>query len=71
MEKDVNFLLDPDNIPGVDYYLEIWKQPGKDYPKCQNHAEELTVKGFCNAANALAKPFSEALKKAREINRAR
>jgi len=39
-----------------------------DYPKSPNHAQELTVKGFCAAANMSIEPFGEALKKAREIN---
>jgi len=59
MEKDENFMLDPDNIPGIGYYLR------------PNHSPELTIKGFCDAANALAKPFGVALKRAREINAAR
>jgi hypothetical protein len=67
MEKDENFVLDPDNIPGVDYYLEALKEPGHGYPKCPNHSEELTIEGFCKAANALAKPFGEAWKKSTEL----
>jgi hypothetical protein len=61
-------LLAPDNIPGVDYYLETLKESSNGYPKCSNHAETLTIEGFCNAANALIKPFGNALKKARALN---
>jgi hypothetical protein len=71
MEKDENFLLDPDNIPEIGYYLETLKEPGESYPKRPNHSPDLTIKGFCDAANALAKPFGAALKRAREINSAR
>jgi len=71
MENDENFLLDPNNIPGIGYYLETLNEPGESYPKRPNHSPELTIEGFCDAANALAKPFGVALKRAREINGAR
>jgi hypothetical protein len=71
MEKDENFLLDPNNIPGIDYYLEDLKGPNNSYPKRPNHSPELTIEGFCNVANVLIKPFGAALERAREINSAR
>jgi hypothetical protein len=71
MERNENFVLDPDNIPGIDYYLEPLKKSGNTYPKRPNHSKELTIEGFCNVANTLANSFGEALKVAREINSAR
>ncbi|MDR3001842.1 MAG: hypothetical protein LBU89_11330 [Fibromonadaceae bacterium] len=62
--------LDPDNIPGIDYYLEVFNEPNSGYPKCSNHSHELTTKGFVTAANAWAEPFSEALKQSRKYDRA-
>ena len=71
MEKNENFLLDPKNIPEIGYYLETLKEPSESYPKRPNHSPDLTIEDFCDAANALAKPFGTALKRAREINSAR
>jgi hypothetical protein len=70
-KKAEEFLLNPGKMPGVDYYLETLKETGSSYPKCSNHAETLTIEGFCNAANALIKPFGKALKKARALNAAK
>lgn len=67
-KKKEEFLLDPANIPGVDYYLEGLKSPNGRYPKRANHAKPLTVEGFCKAANSMIGPFGKALKKARILN---
>jgi len=62
--------IDPDNIPGLDYYLDTFKELDNGYPKCSNHSHKLTTKGFVTAANAWVEPFSIALKKSREFDRA-
>ncbi|GBU23780.1 hypothetical protein R83H12_00398 [Fibrobacteria bacterium R8-3-H12] len=64
-------LLDPDNMPGLDYYLEPLRNKGNSYPDKPNHSGDLTIEGFCNAANALIEPFGNALEAARKINSAR
>jgi len=68
MEKD--FSLEPSNMPGVDAYIKALKEDGTSYPNCSNHSGDLTLQGFCDAANALIEPFGEALGKAREISSA-
>jgi len=68
MKKNKPFLLDPNNIPEAEYYLEPL---GNSYPRRPNSSKELTVEGFCNAANALIEPFGKALTKARESQRAK
>ena len=54
-------IIDPDNIPGIDYYLEVWQQPDSGYPKCTNHSHELTTKDFVKVANATVEAFGKAL----------
>jgi len=49
--------IDPDNIPGLDYYLDTFKEPDNGY-----------LRGFVTAANAWIEPFSMALKKSRELD---
>ena len=60
-------IIDPDNIPGIDYYLEVLKETNSEHTKHPNHSEELTVEGFLKAATILAKPFGEAWKKSTEL----
>jgi hypothetical protein len=59
--------IDPDNIPGIDYYLDAFKEPASGYPKSPNHSGELTIEGFCEAANALIEPFGKAWEKSTEL----
>jgi len=71
MDKKEDFLLDPDNMPGVEFYLEPLKKQANSYPNRPNHSNDLTIEGFCKAANALINPFGKALETARKINSAR
>ena len=59
--------IDPDNIPGIGYYMDVWKEPGNAYPKCPNSYDDLTVKGFVKAANLMADRFGEICEKAKVI----
>jgi len=63
-------IIDPDNIPGIDYYLEVWQQPDSGYPKCPNHSHELTTKDFVEVANATVEAFGKAWEKSKEYDHA-
>jgi len=67
---DKEFLLDPCNMPGLDACLEVLNDKSTSHPNCPNHSGDLTIKGFCDAANALIEPFGKALNKVRETNSA-
>ncbi|MDR2579713.1 MAG: hypothetical protein LBC85_01800 [Fibromonadaceae bacterium] len=59
--------IDPNNIPDIDYYLEVLKWSDNGHTKHPNHSEELTAEGFIEVANTLAEPFGKAWEKSTEI----
>ncbi|MDR2732312.1 MAG: hypothetical protein LBB36_03740 [Fibromonadaceae bacterium] len=60
-------IIDPENIPGIDYYLEAFEKPDDGYPKCPNDFDDLTVKGCLNAANLIGPRFKEIWDKSTEL----
>jgi len=59
--------IDPSSIPGIEYYLEVLKEPDHKQYSHPNHSKDLTVKGFVKTANALAEPFGKAWAKSTEL----
>jgi len=60
-------IIDPDNIPGIDYYLDVLKKPNSGYPRCPNNYDNLTVEGFAKAANLIGPQFKEIWDKSTEL----
>jgi len=58
--------IDPDNIPGIDYYLEALEKPDGD-PSCINDYDDLTVKGCIEAANTMGPRFKEVWDRSTEL----
>jgi hypothetical protein len=60
-------VIDPDNIPGIDYYLEAFREPDGGYPKCPNDFDNLTVEGFMKAAELIGPRFKGIWDKSTEL----
>ena len=60
-------VIDLGNIPGIDYYLEVLKEPDQGYPVRPNSYDNLTVEGCLEAANLIAPRFKDIWDKSTEI----
>ena len=60
-------VIDLDNIPGIDYYLDVWKEPNSGYPGRPNSYNNLTAEGCVEAANLIGPRFKEIWDKSTEL----
>lgn len=60
-------VIDLDNIPGIDYYLEVLKEPDIGYPVRPNNYDSLTAEGCVEAANLIAPRFKKIWEKSTEL----
>ena len=60
-------VIDLNDIPGIDYYLDAWKEPDSGYPSRPNSYSNLTAEGCIEAANLMGPRFKEIWDKSTEI----